>query len=133
MKKIQSGQALVTLLVFVGLATAVTAGAVAIAVINVQSTSQFNQGQRAYDLAEAGAEDAIMHLERDQSFSSTGYTIQISSNNTFVVSVTPTGIATTKTIISEGTVNIFKRKVQIVGSFDGNGVFSITSWNEIDD
>lgn len=129
----QTGQALVTLLVFAGMALAVTAGAIAVAVINIQSTSQFAQGQQAFYSAEAGAEDAIMHLVRDQSFSSSGYTIQVGTSSV-TVTVQPPGIVTSKTIVSRGIVNnYFKRRVQVVGSFDSNGIFSVTTWDEIND
>lgn len=127
-----AGQALVTLLVFAAIATAVTAATVAVAIINLQATSQFSQGQQAFYTAEAGVEDAIIHLERDQSFSSPGYNIQVGGSNA-LVQVQPAGITLSKTVISEGINGSFKRKIQLNGSFDSNGVFLVNSWNEIDD
>lgn len=131
----QAGQALVTLLIFVATALIVTSAAIAISIINVQSTSRFSLGQKAYDLAEAGVEDAVLKLVRDASFDSPspGYTITVGGNTAQVI-VTPPGLTTPKTIVSRGIVNNqFKRKIQVVGQFNSDGTFSIVSWNEIDD
>ncbi len=128
------GQALVTLLIFVATALIVTSAAIAISIINIQATSQFSQGQQAYDLAEAGVEDAIMKLVRNASFDSPapGYTLTIGTNTAQII-VTPPGFISPKTIVSRGVVNQFKRKLQVVGQFNSDGTFSVVSWNEIDD
>jgi len=127
----EAGQALVTLLIFVATALIVTAAAIAISIINIQSTSQFTQGQQAYDSAEAGAEDAILKLVRNSSFG-TSYTLNV-GNNLAKITVSPPGQASSKTIISEGVVNNFRRKIQVVGQFNSDGTFSVVSWNEVDD
>lgn len=129
----QKGQALVTLLIFVATAMVIISGVIAVSIINTQATSQFTQGQRAYDTAEAGAEDAIEKLLRDQSFSALSpYTLQVGGNQANVT-VTPAGTVTTKTVTSEGVSGNFKRKIQVIGTFNASGVYTITSWNEIDD
>src|SRR5258708_2517544 len=131
----QKGQALVTLMIFVAVSVIVTTSAIAISVINTQSSSQFSQGQQAYDLAEAGVEDAIIKLVRNSSFDSPspGYTLTFGTNIATVI-VTPPGSISSKTIVSRGVVNNrFKRKLQVVGQFNTDGTFSVVSWNEVDD
>src|SRR5579872_181096 len=123
----QKGQALVPLLIFVATAIIITSAAIAIAIINIQSTSQFTQGQQAYDTAESGAEDAILKLVRNSSFGSS-YSVSVGNYLANVV-VSPSGQATTKTITAEGVVNNFRRKIQVSGQFNSDGTFSVVSWN----
>lgn len=131
----ERGQALVTLLIFVAVALIVSTAAIGVALVSTQASSQFTQGEQAYDIAESGAEDAILKLERNSSFATpaSGYDLAVGSGIAQVI-VTPPGLSSTKTIISRGVVNNrFKRKVQVVGQFSADGTFSVVSWNEIDD
>ena len=124
----RSGQALVTLLVFTATATIVTAGAVAITIINAQTTGKFAQGEETLHIAEAGAENAILRILRE-STSYNGETNLLIGDGKANISVTPgTG---NKTIISEGVLGNSHRKIQVDVSYNNN-VLTITSWREID-
>ncbi len=120
----QKGQALVTLLFFVVIATTIASAAVVVTVVNTQSTSTLEQSNQAYTLAEAGAENALLRLLRDQNYS--GETFVLSGIN---VNVVATGSAQ-KTITSQALVGSYLRKVQVIGSFT-NYDFTLQSWKEI--
>lgn len=120
----EKGQTLITLLVFMVIAITVVAGAVAVTIINSEATSKVEIGEDAYLLAQTGADNAVLRLLRNPSYS--GETFSVGAG---IVTITVTG-TTTKTIISEGDMGNFKRKIQAIGSFSGN-VFTISSWAEI--
>lgn len=127
----RDGQALVILLVFVSVATIITAAGVSLAIINSRSTGSLAKGDEALMVAEAGAENAIIRIIRDPSSNySTEPPITV-GNGTAQITVTTNG--TTKTITSTGTVGSFTRKVQITGTFNtgGDNKFQLTSWQEI--
>jgi hypothetical protein len=123
-KKNQTGQALITLIIFVVVATTVIAGAVTATIINSQTTGKLAQSEEALKIAEGGADLAILKLLRNPSYS--GETINL-GNGTATITVAGT---TTKTIVSQGSEGNFIRKIQVIGSFVNN-VFTTSSWNEI--
>ncbi|KKR78337.1 MAG: hypothetical protein UU23_C0001G0101 [Candidatus Curtissbacteria bacterium GW2011_GWA1_40_9] len=120
----QKGQALISLLIFTTIATTVTAGAVAVTIINSQSTTKFTQGETVYHVAEAGIENAILRLLRDRTYS--GEILNVDSA-TATITVSGSG---TVTITSEGKIGDNIRKIQVTGTMSNNQ-FSITAWNEI--
>lgn len=122
--KNQKGQAFVTLIVFVAVATTLISAAVVVTLVNSQGTSKYALGEETLIIAESGAENALLRLLRDPNY--TGETL---TNVNGTATITVTG-STTKTITSEGVNGNFKRKIQVVGSFSNN-IFSITSWNEV--
>lgn len=119
-----SGQALISLVIFMVVATIIISGAVAVIVVNSKTTSKFYQGMVSYDLAEAGIENAIIRLLRDPNY--TGETLIIESN-TAVIEVT--GGPSIYTIISRGDSGNFKRTIRAVAEYNNN-VLTITSWKE---
>lgn len=121
----KKGQALISLLIFTAIASTVTAGTVAVAIINSQSTTKYAQGEQVYHIAEAGVENAILRLLRDRSYS--GETLSIGAGS---ATITVSG-TTNVTITSIGIEGDFKRKIQVVGEF-ANNAFSTTSWKEIE-
>lgn len=122
---LQSGQALILLLVFVTLGIIITSGAVIVTIINSQTATKFNQGENALILAETGVENAIIRILRDPNYS--GETVSIGYGQ-IIVSVTA-GAA--KTITSQGIDGDLKRTIQAQGTLS-NTTFNITSWQEID-
>ncbi len=119
------GHALITLLVFMATAIIVSTAAVAIILINAQATTAHTLGESALAVAEAGADNAVLRLLRDPSY--TGETLTVGTG-TAVITVTGT---TTRTIVSEGSLLGMERRVQVVGSYS-NTNFTISSWQEID-
>lgn len=121
----QSGQALVTLLVFVASAILITSGAVAVAISNAKSTTLLETSAEVYQSAEAGIENAVLQLERNPAY--TGETITV-GNQTVTIAVTgspPTTITATSTGYGS------KRTIEAIGMFT-NYAFVISSWKELD-
>lgn len=123
--KNQKGQALITLLVFVVMATVITAGAVSVSIINTQSTYKFADSQAALKVAETGVENALLKLLRNPDFAGEILTV---GEGTATISISGT---TTKNIVSVGVNNNYTRKIQAEASFSNN-VLSLTSWSEIE-
>ena len=121
----KKGQALVSLLVFVATATIITAAATTVTIINSQSTGKFAQGESALTIAEAGAENAILQIIRNPSYSAESLPV---GNGTATIAVSGSSV---KTIISIGADGNFMRKIQVVGTFVGN-TFTISSWDLVD-
>ena len=120
------GQALVTLLVFIAVATTITAAATTVTLINSQTTGKFAQGESALVIAQAGADNAILRLLRDPNYS--GETDLSIGSGTATITVSGSSV---KTITSEGQDGNFIRKIQVVGTFVNN-TFTISSWDLVD-
>jgi len=123
----QKGQTLIALLIFMLLAILITTTAVTLTIINVAGNNQVNFGELARQAAETGAENAMLQLERDPSYS--GETMNINSATTATITVSGT---TTRTITSVGTVagiGTFKRTVVVTASYSGLA-FTVTNWVE---
>lgn len=123
MKK-QKGQALITLLVFTVIASIIIAAAVAVSIINTQTTSNFASSEITLKAAEAGTENAILRILRNPNY--TGETLTVGDET---VTITVTG-TTSKTIVSQGADTDFLRTIQADGTFTSN-VFTLNTWNEI--
>lgn len=121
---IQAGQTLVTVLIFVIVAITLTTGAIALTVTNSQTASGFDRGNQAYYVAESGAENGILRLLRNPSY--TGETISVGSD-TATISVTGTN---PYTIVSEGRSGGFVRKIEVTASFT-SGVLTVLTWKEV--
>jgi hypothetical protein len=119
------GQAMVTLLFFSIIAMTLTTGAVAVMFSNSLNATRFQQGSVAYQVAQSGAENAILRLIRDSDY--TGETLPVGSGT---ATITITHDANSYTIISTGTVGNFVRKIQVEGTYSNN-LFTETSRREI--
>jgi hypothetical protein len=120
----KNGQALVVLLFYMVIAITLTTGAVALTITNSMTTMQEEEGNHALEVAESGAENAILRLLRNRGF--TGETISV-ENGTAVATVSGT---INKTIVSVGTVGTMKRTVRVVVSVI-DGMMKVTSWREL--
>jgi hypothetical protein len=124
MKKKQNGQALVILLFFMIIAITLSTTAVAVIVSNSMSVTQEEEGNRALEVAEGGAENSLLRLMRNTDY--TGETITLGDG-----SATSTVSGTiTKTIVSTGIIGGITRVVQVTVS-TVNGVMTVTSWQEL--
>ena len=119
----QSGQTLVTLLVFIVVATAVTSTAVAILINTTRSSSILGESIKATQIADSGAENALLRLLRDPNY--TGETLTV-GEGTAIVSVTGSD---PKTITSTGTIGNYKKTVQVIVTY--NNTMSVSSWNYV--
>lgn len=124
MKK-QKGSILVTLLIFVVTGVVVVSAATMITVINTDVSSKLEFGEQAFTVAQAGAENGIIKLIRNRSYS--GETLTINEQTATITVSGDNPYTITSTSLSGG----FKRTIQVVGSFTQN-VFIISRWKEID-
>lgn len=123
----QSGQTIIALLIFMMLSILITTTAVTITIINTAGNNQSNFGELARQAAETGAENAMLQLERDPTY--TGETMSINSSTTATITVSGSA---TRTITSVGTVagiGTFKRTVVVTASYSGLA-FTVTNWAE---
>lgn len=120
----ERGQTLVTLLVFMVIAITVVAGAVAVTIINSEATSKLEVSEEAYKLAETGVDNAVLRLLRNPGYAGESFSV---GSGTVTISVSG---GSTKTIVSEGDMGNFKRKIQAIGTYT-NDIFTLTSWSEI--
>ena len=123
----KTGQALVSLLVFIATATIITAAATTVTLINSQSTGKFAQGESALTIAQTGADNAILRILRDPNGTYTGEDLTVGGGT---AQITVEG-SSVKTITSEGKDGNFIRKVQVVGTFVNN-TFTVSSWDLVD-
>lgn len=119
--KNHKGQALVSLLMFILVAMTVITSIITTVISNTIVASIEQQAIDAYYIAEAGAENALMRLLRDPSYS--GETLPV-GNNSAVISISGS------TITSTGQVNNLTRKIQVITSYNDNQLI-VTSWKEI--
>ena len=124
----KTGQALVTLLVFIATATIITAAATTVTLINSQTTGKFAQGESALVIAQTGADNAILRILRDPNGTYTGEGPITIGSGTVTINVSGSSV---KTITAEGQDGNFIRKIQVVGTFVNN-TFTISSWDLVD-
>ena len=125
MKKIhQSGQTLVILLTYMVIAIIVTTASIALVLNSSVGTDKLYQGTNSLDIAESGAETAMIKLLRDPNY--TGETVSVGGGQA-VITVTGTN---PKTVISVGTLNNFSRTIRVIVD-TSNNTLTATSWKEI--
>lgn len=121
----KNGQAMVLLMVIMVTGIIITSAAAIYIITNSRAASNFQTGETAYGVAESGAENAIIRLVRDPNYN--GETLVVDGGT---ATITVSG-SSTKTIVSEGVVGNFRRKVQVTGSYVNN-IFATSTWVEID-
>jgi hypothetical protein len=127
MKKIffnKEGQTMIILLTYMIIAIIVTTASIALVLNSSSGTDKVYQGTNALDIAESGAETAMIKLLRNPAYS--GETLTVGDGQ---AEVTITG-SNPKTIISIGTLNNFKRTIQVIVD-TSNNTLTATSWKEI--
>jgi type II secretory pathway component PulK len=124
-QKVQKGQALITLLFFVIIAVTVTTGAAIVVLTNTLNETRLQQSTIAYEVAQSGAENAILRLLRDPTY--TGETLTVGSGT---ATITVTGSGSTYTITSKGQVGTYIRTIQVTASYVNN-ILTATAEQEI--
>jgi hypothetical protein len=118
------GQTLITLLFFMVIAMTIISTAVMLLILNSRGTSQLAEGMRAYAVAEGGAENAVLRLLRDDTY--TGETLPVGDGT---ATITVTG-SSPKTITSTGQVGAYMKRIEVVVGYTNN-VLTISTWREI--
>lgn len=120
----QKGQTLVILLIYMMIAVIVTTASIALVINSATGTDRVNQGSKSLDIAESGAETAMIKLLRNPDYS--GETLSVNGGQAFV---TVSG-TNPKTVSSKGTLGNFTRTIQVVVD-TSNNILTVLSWKEI--
>jgi len=123
-KSEQSGQTLVALLFFIMIGIIATGATTIILFTNLLSGQRFENAETVRQAVDAGGENALLQLLRDQNY--VGETLNINDNEV-VINVSG---STTKTINVTSTDGSFERKIVIIASLINN-VLTVNSWQTI--
>ena len=120
----QKGQALVSLLIII--AVSILAVTSAIVSASLSSTTAITTiSDKVYYSAETGAEEALIKLLRDPTYSGGNFNIDGVDVNIIVSSPSPTE----RNISSDATINNVKRKIAVRANFINN-TLTVTEWKE---
>lgn len=130
--KYKQGQTLVALLIFVIIVTTITSAAVSVMILNSAGASKFEQGFETQQMAESGAENAVLRLLRDPNYTGTGYNGEsVLQFGTSSVTTSVTGTGTPNLMITSTATNgNFTRTIQVTATYNSN-VLTLTSWKEL--
>jgi len=120
----QKGQTLVIMLTYMIIAIVVTTASITLVLNSSSGTDKVYQGANSLDIAESGAETAMIKLLRNPNY--TGETLTVGGGQA-VVTITGTN---PKKVISKGTLNNFTRTIQVMVD-TSNDTLTATSWKEI--
>ena len=123
--KTKKGEVLIMLVIIITVLTIIMTAAVALAFSSARDTTTFTLGERALRVAESGAENAILNLLRDPSYSG-DVNLPIGTGNATIV---VTGTAP-YTITSTGFVGNMVRKIQVQVDTIANKL-TVVDWQEI--
>lgn len=117
------GQTIILLLVFIVIAIIVTTASIVSISVNIRATEKIASGTATFDLAESGAENAMIKLLRDPAYS--GENLQLATGN---LQISVTG-SNPKLITSTATVGNFVRKIEVTVDTTNN-ILTVISWKE---
>jgi hypothetical protein len=117
----ENGQVVLTIVVLMVVMILITTAATFSSIANTHSAYVFQEGNRAYDLAETGMENALLRLLRSPTY--TGETLTVGDGT---VVVTKSGT----TLTSTATLGSFVRKIQVVIVYNNN-ILTVSTWKEI--
>ena len=127
-KVFEKGQALITLLFFTIMGITITSAAIVMILVNSLSGAKQQQGMIAYEVAQSGADNALIRVLRNPSYS--GETLPVGTGQA-VITVTGSGSAGDPYIIvSKGEQGIFYREIQVTATYQGN-LLTVTQRKEI--
>lgn len=125
MTKSHTGNVLITLIIFMLVASLVVASAVAIIITNSGAASKSEQGQMAYQAAEGGLEEAILQILRDPNYSGSVSNVAIGlSHYSYTVDTN-----NPKNIDVYGNYHHFRRHLHTTTSYN-QGQLLINSWQD---
>lgn len=129
--KNQQGQALITMIFIASIAITIIMAASVFILQNMKGTSLVEQGTVTYYAAESGAQEALLRMIRDSSYTGTpqGQPLVIYIDG-YPVSVDIKASSQSGIITASGTFNNSVRKIQVQTVYNNN-VRTITSWKEI--
>lgn len=131
--KNNAGQAMVSLVIFMLIATIVTSTAVAVVITNSVSASKLQQGTLAYAVAESGIEDTLLQLLRNPQYTGTPVNQPLLvGNGNAAITVQISGVSPNinYVITSIGTYKTFQRKIEVDAGYNNSNQLIINRWFE---
>lgn len=122
----QLGNALISVIFFAFISITISTAAIIIISNSMLSSSKIQSGAEAYSLAESGAENAVLRLLRNPSYTG-GETLTLDNGQAIA---TVSG-SEPYVITSQGRSGNFVRTVQVQLGYNDQYVLSIQSWKEI--
>lgn len=128
----RKGQAFLALVFLVGGIIAAIALTLAVIILSSLNTSYGTQAsENAEAAATAGVQDALLRLDRNNNFSSTGYSLQGAAVNTITITQN-SPVSGEVTVLSVATISQHTRKINVVLAENSlTGQVSIVSWNDL--
>lgn len=132
--KYDQGQSLLALVILIG--GIILAAGISIAIITasfVDSGFGYQSSEQAEAVATAGAEDALLHLARNNIFSNTGgYSLAVGSSTAIVTVTQNSPSSGFVRVLSIATVSLHIKKIQVVLSKNAmTGQATVVSWSEV--
>ena len=127
------GQGLLALVILMGgIILASGIGFALITISSVNATFGYQSTEQAEAVATAGVEDALLQLARNNTFSSTGYSLAVGSSTATVTVTQNSPSAGFVTITSKTKVSLWLRNIQVVASENPTtGQTSVISWQDV--
>lgn len=119
----QNGQALTSLLIIMFIGLAIVSASVGIVSTNLASTSGLLVSNDALVVAESGAEDALLKILRNPSYTGGTLPFDIGTATVSISSTSPF------TFVSTGQVGQYQRSIRVILN-NTDGVTTVTSWKE---
>lgn len=129
-----NGQATLALVLLIGgIITLIGVSLVFLVGSFINSGYGFQSSSRAFAVASAGVDDAIMKLVRNKDFyAASPYDVPVGNYNASVTVAKDTPVSGKTTIVSTATVGAYKRKVQAIVAIDSyTGQVHLVSWEEL--
>jgi hypothetical protein len=120
----QQGQTLITLIFFMVIAVSIVSAAVVMIYLSAKAQSKQQLSEDAYAAAESGAENALLRLLRDPSY--TGETMSI-DDGSVTTSISGSNPVTITSIGKEGDNT---REIHVTAGYTNN-VLTVSSWKEV--
>lgn len=119
------GQVMITMLYIMVVGILVTTGAAFALIANTQSTTTFETGARARQVAESGIENALIRLVRNPAYA--GESLEVNPGETATITVSnDSGIVVTSLGVSGST----SRQIQVSVEYN-DGILTVQSWKEL--
>jgi uncharacterized protein (UPF0333 family) len=127
------GQAFLALVFLIGTVIVLVGATLAFLASSYVDTSYgYRSSVQADAAANSGAEDAMLQLQRDSAFASSGYTVTSGSTTATVTVTQSTPSAGFITILSTATVSGYTRKIDIVLAVNSlTEQTTVVSWQEV--
>lgn len=120
---LQSGQSVVTLIVFIMIFISIITMSIVMIGVNSLAANDFQQGITARQIADSGVEEALLRLLRNPDYP--GETLPLGGGSAII---TVTGGQSDKTVVSIGSLGNSRKTIRVNVHY--NDIMTISSWQE---